>query len=82
MESEKELQPCPFCGNGAAISGGERDGFYVTCLGPDCFCVLGEAYDSQCMPDHSFPTEEAAVKAWNKRVTISYEKPQVSDEEE
>jgi hypothetical protein len=43
--------------------------FYVVCLDQNCFWTLGEGYDRDAMPDHSFRSEEDAVTAWNTRAT-------------
>ena len=59
-----ELLACPFCGSAAGIS--SDDGrYFVSCQ--DCFCCLGEAYDSYAMPAHIFYEREAAIAAWNTR---------------
>lgn len=65
---EVTLLPCPFCGGDAAIRGGSREGGYcVVCMNVGCFCALGEGYDRDAMPDHSFATEEEAAEKWNRR---------------
>lgn len=64
-----ELKKCPFCGSSAHFGGdsdGEvRYGIYVAC--DECFCAVGEGYDRYAMPDHVFPDEESAARAWNNR---------------
>ena len=64
-----ELKPCPFCGSPAHFGGDSGSyssyGIYVAC--DNCFCAVGEAYDRDAMPDHCFPDEESAAKAWNTR---------------
>lgn len=69
-----ELLPCPFCGEAAFVGGYSYDEpsmFYVSCSSPDCYCCLGEGYDRDAMPDHSFGSEEAAIAAWNNRTDLS-----------
>lgn len=66
--SEVELKPCPFCGKEAAIFEYPREGYFtIRCTGR-MKCIAGHAW---------FPPyrgEEAAVKAWNNRVTLSENK--------
>lgn len=63
-----ELLLCPFCGSGAHIT--EEDSrFFAGC--DECFCAVGEAYDSCAMPCHCFYEEEAAAAAWNARSITS-----------
>lgn len=60
------LLPCPFCGDSAHTT--DHDGmWYVTCNGDDCYCVVGEGYDRDAMPQHAFNSETDAVTAWNRR---------------
>lgn len=69
-----ELKPCPFCGCEAMLGGdsesGAEYGLYVFCTSTTCFVAMGEGYDRDAMPDHSFRTEEAAVEAWNTRSEV------------
>lgn len=64
---DEQLEPCPFCGADAAICGGSEYGFYVVCNNLGCYCALGEGYDRDAMPNHSFRDEGAALAAWNTR---------------
>jgi Lar family restriction alleviation protein len=69
-EAEKRLLPCPFCGGSAVINyvpphkHGGIAGFMPDCLGEhfiectSCSCAIAEGNDL-----------EAAIAAWNKRVT-------------
>ena len=69
---EIELKPCPFCGGKAAIQPNVEDsegGYFVVCLGEDCFCVLGEHYYRE-VDNHDFDEKEDAAEAWNKRVAL------------
>ena len=65
----KELKPCPFCGQPGFVHSADSigAGFYVACTSIECFCAVGEAYDSYTMPSHCFQSEEQAIEAWNKR---------------
>jgi len=62
-----ELKPCPFCGSGAIICGGEGDNYYVTCKNKTCFCSLGEQYYPGDIPAHIFGDKESAAYNWNRR---------------
>lgn len=67
-----ELLPCPFCGSGAALIGtewGGREQYFVACTGADCHCAVGENYDCDECPEHSFSSKEDAAAAWNRRTT-------------
>ena len=65
-----DLKPCPFCGGEAKICGPDDERMsYVACSNIACYCALGEDYDRDAMPDHSFATEEDATKAWNTRAS-------------
>lgn len=68
----EELKPCPFCGGEAYMEGDlvkKQDGFgfwFVACKN-NCGVMLGY-----------FPTDDKAIKAWNKRYNendINREKP-------
>lgn len=61
-----ELKTCPFCGDGAMTHEGDGT-WYVSCCNMHCFCAVGEGYDGDAAPCHVFPSEEAAVVAWNNR---------------
>jgi hypothetical protein len=63
------LLPCPFCGSSAHFGGDQKNGVYVACDSIDCFATMGECYDRDAMPDHSFSAEEQAATAWNRRVS-------------
>lgn len=69
-DSKQELKPCPFCGEpGTVVCDGEGLGamFYVACGGANCFCCLGEGYDGDAMPSHTFRERAKAIAAWNTR---------------
>ena len=61
---EKELKPCPFCGNFATVyqtkypNGGKP---YVICCLHTKDCYLDDAIEAD------FETEEEAIEAWNRR---------------
>lgn len=76
MNTEVRLLPCPFCGGAAEVYPEEESftgsGYYVSCFQPafpvtECYCAVGENYDRDAMPEHVFPTKEAAIAAWNTR---------------
>lgn len=70
MPAEK-LKPCPFCGSeDVGIFGNERDNYYVACMNPVCFCVLGEKYLPQDEAEHMFGDDESARYNWNQRADI------------
>lgn len=56
---------CPLCGFGGQIIEGDGK-FFVTC--DNCFCCVGEGYDSKGNPDHIFITPLEAASTWNQRV--------------
>lgn len=68
----KKLKPCPFCGDAAYLrqcpakgfrAAGTRITFQVGCMNRNFDeCPLRPA-----AVDFSFPTEQAAIEAWNKR---------------
>jgi hypothetical protein len=62
-----ELAPCPFCGTAARAIGNERAGYFAACPKPHCFATMGDSYNSQGEAEHCFPTQEAAIAAWNRR---------------
>lgn len=66
LSKDESLLPCPFCGASARI-GGTETMFYVACDSIDCYCCVGESYDRDAMPDHSFASEHDAIAAWNRR---------------
>ena len=74
------LLPCPFCGGEARICGdiSDRNGVYVVCMSPDCWCSMGEHWDRDAMPDHQFRDEESAVAAWNRRANAEAQRPAVA----
>lgn len=56
---EPTLLPCPFCGSQPLIEilGGPKSSHRtINCSNKNCGCDL-----------HFYPTEEAAIAAWNKR---------------
>lgn len=66
------LKPCPFCGGEAALNGDSGCGFYVACTSRDCYAAIGEGYDRDAMPDHSFFDEDLAIAAWERRDESRY----------
>ena len=68
LRTKDSLLPCPFCGSPAHFGGDEKS-VYVACDSIDCFAAVGECYDRDAMPEHSFADEEAAAAAWNRRVS-------------
>lgn len=56
FENEKELKPCPFCGNNARLLSG-TECYEVICSNPDCAAIIAR----------SFPSREEAITAWNRR---------------
>jgi hypothetical protein len=62
-----KLKNCPFCGGTATVQNYDDKLFYVACNSVQCFCVVGEGYGSNAMPDHSFISAELAAKEWNTR---------------
>lgn len=60
-----ELKPCPFCGGKALLvtKRAEDSTFYgVMCYATGC-CVISATY----------PTEEMAIEAWNRRTEVTDE---------
>ena len=54
----KDLKPCPFCGDEAAISFNTAYGFCPWCTNEDC--LLNDL-------THGYETEAEAEAAWNRR---------------
>ena len=66
--TEEAIRECPFCGDEAYVASAADDSmFYVACTSVECFCAMGEGYDRDAMPEHSFRSREAAIAAWNRR---------------
>ena len=49
----------------AYLGGDAGDKWFAGCQ--DCYCMVGEGYDRDAMPDHTFDTEAEAIAAWNTR---------------
>lgn len=57
LEHNVKLKPCPFCGGEVVVfEAGEE--YHVSCTNDDCIATVAMK---------SFPSEEEAVTAWNKR---------------
>lgn len=66
MTDLPKFKDCPFCGHMAVpVEGAGK--WYIACCSLKCSAVMGEGYDRDAMPDHSFDTVEDAAAAWNAR---------------
>jgi len=73
--SDFELEPCPFCGSGAAIAYGGFGESYPSCTNDQCGCRFQGGIWVTEKDLHKI------VEKWNTRVTkIRYERKEAGDE--
>lgn len=64
--SAATLKECPFCGAPANAGQAENDRHYVECT--ECDANVGKLMGTFIgLEGARFPTEEAAISAWNRR---------------